>query len=75
MENTITKPMFLEQKKLNPNNFLYVGIDVHKDQHTALGVNCFGQPLWQKEIGNSKEDFLLFDLSFRSVLDFLKELM
>jgi len=57
MENTITKPMFLEQKKLNPNNFLYVGIDVHKDQHTAVGVNCFGQPLWQKEIGNSKEDF------------------
>ena len=47
----------MKTKEIGPVSFLYVGVDVHKDQHTAVGVNCFGQPLWQKEIGNSKEDF------------------
>ena len=55
IEETSIKLEFLEQKKLN--NLLYVGVDVHKDQHTALAVNCFSQILWEKEINNSKEEF------------------
>lgn len=59
MENTIEETSirldFLNQKKLA--NFLYVGIDVHKDQHTAVAVDCFSQILWEKEINNFKEDF------------------
>lgn len=47
----------MEAKELNPINFLYVGVDVHKDQHTAVATNCFGQTLFEKEIDNSKEEF------------------
>lgn len=40
-----------------PDQFLYVGMDIHKDTHTACLTNCFGQVLLEKEIKNSKEDF------------------
>ncbi len=36
---------------------LYVGVDVHKDTHTAVAINAFGEKLFEKVIGNSKEDF------------------
>ena len=45
------------ETKANPINFLYIGVDVHKDQHTAVATNCFGQALLEKEINNSKEEF------------------
>jgi len=48
---------YMETKESNPINFLYVGVDVHKDQHTAVATNCFGQALLEKEINNSKEEF------------------
>lgn len=47
----------MRTKELNPINFLYVGVDVHKDQHTAVAANCFGQTFLEKEINNSKEEF------------------
>ena len=47
----------METKEINPINFLYVGVDVHKDQHTAVATNYFGQTLLEKEINNSKEEF------------------
>lgn len=47
----------METKEINPIKFLYVGVDVHKDQHTAVATNCFGRPLLEKEINNSKEEF------------------
>lgn len=40
--------------------FLYVGMDIHKDNHTAVATNCFGQNLLEKEISNSKKDFADF---------------
>jgi len=45
------------ETKINPINFLYVGVDVHKDQHTAVATDCFGQALLEKEIDNSQEQF------------------
>ena len=45
-------------EELDPINFLYVGVDVHKDQHTAVAANCFGQALFEKEIDNSGEQFV-----------------
>ena len=45
------------ETKVNPINFLYVGVDVHKDQHTAVATDCFGQTLFEREINNSKEEF------------------
>lgn len=47
----------METKNLDPIKLLYVGVDVHKDQHTAVATNCFGQILLEKEINNSKEEF------------------
>jgi len=42
------------------HRFLYVGMDIHKDNHTAVATNCFGQNLLEKKIANSKEDFAGF---------------
>lgn len=48
---------FLKDERLSLNKFLYVGVDNHKDQHTAVVLNCFSQVLLEKEIDNSEEDF------------------
>jgi len=42
---------------VNLNNYLYLGVDTHKDQHTIVGMNCFYQIIYQKEITNSEENF------------------
>jgi len=39
------------------HQFLYVGMDIHKDNHTAAATNCFGQNLLELEISNSEKDF------------------
>ena len=45
--------MTTEQKQ----NALYVGIDIHKDSHTAVGLSPFGEKLFEITIGNYKSDF------------------
>ena len=37
--------------------FLYVGMDIHKDSHTAVALNCFGQRILELKIANSTDDF------------------
>ena len=39
------------------HRFLYVGMDIHKDAHTAVAINCFGQNLFKMVIANSEKDF------------------
>lgn len=39
------------------HRFLYVGMDIHKDNHAAIATNCFGQNLLETEVKNSKKDF------------------
>jgi transposase len=39
------------------HQFLYVGMDIHKDNHTAVAVNCFGQNILEFKVANSKKDF------------------
>lgn len=39
------------------SQFLYVGMDIHKNNHTAVAVNCFGQNVLELEVANSKKDF------------------
>ncbi len=39
----------MKTKEIDVVSFLYVGVDVHKDQHTAVATNCFGQTLFEKE--------------------------
>lgn len=36
---------------------LFVGIDVHKDTHTAVGVSPFGEKLFEMTVGNYQKDF------------------
>jgi len=36
---------------------LYVGVDVHKETHTAVGVSPFGEKLFEVRIGNYQKDF------------------
>lgn len=43
--------------KIERNQFLYVGMDIHKNNHTAVVANCFGQNLLEFSISNSKDDF------------------
>lgn len=34
---------------------LYVGVDVHKDTHTAVATTCYGDTLFEKVVGNTPE--------------------
>ncbi|MBU1729972.1 IS110 family transposase [Patescibacteria group bacterium] len=43
---------------INRKNTLFVGVDVHKDTHTAVGLNPFGEKVFEMVIGNSAEDFI-----------------
>lgn len=36
---------------------LFVGMDVHKDNHAAVAINGFGTTLLQQELGNAVDDF------------------
>jgi len=37
---------------------LFVGVDVHKDTHTAVGLSPFGEKIFEMKITNEVEDFL-----------------
>jgi transposase len=48
---------------------LFVGIDVHKDTHTAVGVSPFGEKLFETTIGNYQKDFDELSKRIREVGD------
>ena len=35
---------------------MYVGIDVHKDTHTAVGISPYGEKMFEITVGNRKKD-------------------
>jgi hypothetical protein len=37
---------------------MFVGVDVHKDTHTAVGLSPFGEKVFEMTIGNTAEDFI-----------------
>ena len=37
---------------------LFVGVDVHKDTHTAVGLSPFGEKIFEMKIGNEATDFV-----------------
>lgn len=47
--------MTAEQKRQT----LFIGVDVHKDTHTAVGVSPFGEKLFEITVGNYQKDFRL----------------
>ena len=42
---------------LEKQNTMYIGIDVHKDTHTAVGISPYGEKLFEITVGNYKSDF------------------
>lgn len=38
---------------------MFIGIDVHKDTHTAVGISPFGEKMFEITVGNYKKDFEL----------------
>lgn len=38
---------------------MYIGVDVHKDTHTAVGLSPFGEKLFEMTIGNYQKDFAM----------------
>lgn len=38
-------------------DIMFVGVDVHKDTHTAVGISPFGEKIFEVTIGNYKKDF------------------
>ncbi|OIO51434.1 MAG: hypothetical protein AUJ11_01785 [Parcubacteria group bacterium CG1_02_44_65] len=51
----------------NPNQFLYVGVDIHKDKHTAVATNCFGHKLLEMEFANTENDFRQLVVNIRNL--------
>ena len=43
---------------VNRSQTLFVGVDVHKDTHTAVGLSPFGEKVFEMVIGNTAEDFI-----------------
>jgi transposase len=40
---------------------MFVGIDVHKDTHTAVGISPYGEKLFEITVGNYQNDFKLLE--------------
>jgi transposase len=43
---------------INRKETLFVGVDVHKDTHTAVGLDPFGEKVFEMTLGNEAEDFI-----------------
>lgn len=43
---------------INRSQILFVGVDVHKDTHTAVGLNPFGEKVFEMTISNEADDFI-----------------
>ena len=42
---------------LQKQSCMFVGIDVHKDTHTAVGISPYGEKLFEITVGNYNADF------------------
>lgn len=48
---------------------LFVGVDVHKDNHAAVAVDCFGEEQGKIEIGGEYKDFMLLTESIKEIAE------
>jgi transposase len=46
---------------------LFIGVDVHKDTHTAVGISPFGEKVFELTVGNYQKDFRLLAEKVESV--------
>ena len=47
----------MEQIFMIKENFIYVGIDLHKETHTAVMIDCYNQKLGEITFPNRPADF------------------
>lgn len=47
----------MNQQQCSQLSRLFVGMDVHKDNHAAVATNCFGATLLKQELANEMKDF------------------
>lgn len=55
----IIRLIFFNMNTCPRKETLFVGVDVHKGTHTAVGVSPFGEKLFEITIGNYENDFRL----------------
>jgi transposase len=56
-------------QKTNKSNTLFIGVDVHKDTHTAVGITPFGEKLFELTVGNYEKDFRALAKKAREVAE------
>jgi len=52
----------------NPQDYLFVGVDTHKAQHTAVVINCFHQKIGYAQTPNNPTDFDSFLTRLKSLI-------
>ena len=52
---------------MSRERLLFVGMDVHKDTHAAVGATVYGEKLFDIVIGNNREDFNALILQSRLI--------
>jgi transposase len=57
MENKIN--FIKNMQTIHRSQTLFVGVDVHKDTHTAVALSPFGEKVFEMTIGNEADDFIL----------------
>ena len=50
--------LFYHMQTIPRSQTLFVGVDVHKDTHTAVALSPFGEKVFEMKIGNEAEDFI-----------------
>ena len=55
--HTLATNLFLNMTTEQRQRTMFVGVDVHKDTHTAVGLSPFGEKLFEITVGNYKKDF------------------
>ena len=50
--------LFYHMQTIHRSQTLFVGVDVHKDTHTAVALSPFGEKVFEMKIGNETEDFI-----------------
>src|SRR3989338_6377403 len=62
LRNTGLKVNEKEMTTAQKQSCMFIGIDVHKDTHTAVGISPYGEKLFEITVGNYKKDFETLDL-------------
>lgn len=47
----------MSQSGRDPSRYLYVGVDVHKDTHTAVAATAFQQPVFSRTLPNCDKEY------------------